>query len=145
MHRPSRYPESGRRALLIDLDNIVIQDGELLAPTQAQEVLRRILIAASPRDYVLAVAPAPTVMHVGSALLALGIRWQWCGPEPDAADHQLCLVACDLVERGYSDLAVASGDHFFACLADIARLTIVVPKGQPVARELARRGCVLAA
>lgn len=107
--------------------------------------LRRVLAAAQPVHYVLAVAPRHILRRYLEALLALGVRWQECLCGPDAADAALFDVARELVSHGYQSIVVASGDHYFAELADVAELIVVLPRHQRAARTLHHRAVVKAA
>lgn len=130
-------PGPGRRALLVDLDNILrTTGGDYLAAPSARAVLERVLARTGPVAYALAMAPEHCIRRYAAELAALGLRWACCELGPDVADRDLCLVACDLVENGYDEIVVSSGDHYFACLSTIAALTVVVPPGVPVARDL---------
>lgn len=145
MHKPSRHQRSDGKALLIDLDNLVINGRGFVSAEQAESRLRRVVTAAGPVDHVLAVAPRTTVARFADILAALGIRWELCERGPDAADRAICLIACDLVELGYDHMFIASGDHFFICVTAIAKVTIVLPAEQQMSRHLARHALRLAA
>lgn len=138
---------AARRAALVDLDNILIDNatGRRISTPEAEALLRRVLARAGDTQYALAIAPRNSITTYGAVLAAVGLRWQICEQRPDAADRALCLAACDLVESGYGEIIVVSSDHYFSCLAMIARLTVVVPNGALVARDLKRSATVLAA
>ena len=129
---------SSRRGLLIDLDNIALHRGRLLPADLVGQRLRTIAELAGPCDYRIAIAPPRTLGAYSSVLVAQSIPVRTCGSEPDAADLALCVQGFELLARGYAALVVASGDHFFAQLADLAPLHLAVPHDIPVARSLKR-------
>lgn len=144
--RPIVAPLVPRRGYLLDLENMLRKSGgDYVDQESATDILERLVIRAGSVQYMLAVAPASCVERYGAILAKLGMRWALCSPGTDSADRELCLVACDLVERGYEEILVSSCDHYFSCIADIARLTVVVPVGAVVSRKLRRSATVLAA
>lgn len=146
MTRTHRSVRRHRRALLVDLENVLRDErGDFVVSSVAADLLVRILAQAGPVDYALAVAPRACVARYAPELAAAGLRWTCCRPGPDAADRDLCLVGLDLVERGFTQIVVSSGDHFFECLDDFADLTVVVPRGARVSYRLWRKAEVLAA
>lgn len=134
-----------RSALLVDLDNFVIEDAAevggrsfFIDVVQAELHLRRAAGLACPSDFRLVVAPRPTVVKYGPTLAALGLRWRIVPIEPDAADAELLTEAFRLMQIGYDRFFVVSGDHYFAELAGVADTTVIVRKGQPISRVLRR-------
>jgi hypothetical protein len=134
-----------RTALLLDLDNILIRGNTIATVTEAQRTLQRIRTACGPTDYTLAVAPRASLTTVLPALLVLGIRWRTCPIGPDSADRDIVEVGQNLIDHGFGHLFIASGDHYFEVLTQRARVTVVLPAGQPVATTLRARADVLAA
>lgn len=134
-----------RTALLLDLDNILIRDNTMATVTQAPRTLQPIRTACGPTDFTLAVAPRVSLTPVLPALLVLGIRWRTCPIGPDSADRDIVEIAHELIDHGFDHLFIASGDHYFAVLTQRARITVVLPSGQPVAALLRQQAHALAA
>jgi len=119
----------GRRALLIDLDNVLLQSGQWVQPDEGVRRLRAIRECAGGVHHTLAVAPHHSVRRWASELAAVDISWAEVPPGPDSADHTISPIADELVAHGYTELCIASGDHYFAPLAERARLVVIDPGG----------------
>ena len=128
----------GRRALLIDLDNVLLQSGQWVQRDEAIRRLRAIRERAGGVHHTLEVAPHRSVRRWASELAAADIAWAEVSPGPDSADHTISLIADELVAHGYTELCIASGDHYFAPLAEHARLVVIDPGGCALSHELYR-------
>lgn len=135
-----------RTALVIDLDNVVIDGDNALTPLEVGDLLRKMLDLLGPVEYSIVAAPRKTVERYGSTLAALRLRWIIVSGRPDAADEALLLEITELASLGYSRFAVASADHAFAPVAEAFPTTVIVRRGQPVSAQLRRAAeAVLAA
>lgn len=123
--------------MLLDLDNLALRDGQLLPAGLVGRRLDDVARMAGPCSYRIAIAPPRTLGTYAPQLAERGVPLRACGTERDAADLALCVEGFELLMRGYTALVVASGDHFFAQLADVAPLYLAVPHGIPVSRQLA--------
>lgn len=109
---------------LIDAENVTIWDQQRV-PAQAATV-----VFDEIERYV---AGLPTCAALAASLLApyvSSLAWRgWSidvvTPGPDAADLALMARAEFLIQRGYTDAVVVSGDGRFADLADQVRLHVV--------------------
>ncbi len=127
----------GRRALLIDTDNVTILNGRTLSNAETHFVFKRTFYLAGEVDFVKAIAPRRTNVRVGAELAALGIRWEQVEQGPDAADRRIVERAMQLIASGYTEICIASCDHYFARLGSSVALTVINPlAGKPIAREL---------
>lgn len=133
-----KLPRRMRAALLIDLDNITIRGGRSLTIPAGRQALNDTLDLAGPVEYVIAVAPHRSLSTWVPELAAAGIAWRQVPTGPDSADRYLTELAEELIANQYTDLWIASCDHYFAALAHHAKLHVVSPLGRPVSRKLAR-------
>ena len=118
-----------RSAGLVDLENLTVVQGARFRPAEAARTIEAIsditrgmpvrAAMADPflRDYL----PSLSAANWGIEMVPRG---------PDAADLLLLERGREFVAAGYTDLIVASGDHAFAELADLARLHVVSLPGQ---------------
>lgn len=125
-----------RTALLIDLDNLVIDDGGLLLPVDVERVLRGLLAKAGEVSYCILAAPIAMIQRFGATLARLGLRWVAVPCLPDAADHALLEEASYLAEHGFNRFVLGSADHIFADLAGAYPTTVIVRDRQPVSWQL---------
>ena len=126
----------GRSALFIDLDNVTISKGQSLAAEQAEQVLLRIVMAAGPVDWQLAVAPRGTITRYGATLAKLGMQWDVVPCGPDAADARILEAAFDLSGHGFTHYTVASADGYFAQISRLGSLKVITRVGQQVSWRL---------
>ena len=119
-------PETGRRAVLIDLENLLTRnrpaDGHatgsfFLSPEEARERLDRALAMAGEAEYRLAVGSAPVWTALWAVIMDAGIETRMCPTGKDAADQELLDVADHLHRQGFTTITVISGDAIFATLA----------------------------
>lgn len=113
---------------LVDVDNIALAGTGSLDRERAFDHLDRVAHHLHDADLIFAVASQPLVRSLG--LWFRYPRWAFRPAEvgPDAADHQLLEYAhCVIPQRGEPLIVVASGDHIFAGLSEVAALRIVVP------------------
>ena len=138
---PADLPRTPRATIaLIDVDNIVIgRDGRIDA-VRAHAALAEVYVQLGNAELSLAVVSEPTRVALGSDVCFRFTGWTWRAAEigKDAADHQLCDFALTVLEqRMGARVAIASGDHIFAALADVTDIEVVVPRGHHgVARAL---------
>jgi hypothetical protein len=133
---PLSSRHAARVGLLIDLDNLAVREGKLLPRDLVGRRLEAVARLTGHCDYRIAIAPTRTLGAYIAQLVEHRIPVRSCGPERNAADLALCAEGYSLLTHGYTALVVASGDHFFAHLADLAPLFVAVPPGIPVARAL---------
>lgn len=110
-----------RWAGVVDLENVVIPSGAHRGQNQL------VLEGLKPHLTDMPVRAATGMLALRPLVGCLDPGWGLTvvGPEADAADTALLEVAHDFINRGVTDLVVASGDHAFAGLAAIARLHVV--------------------
>jgi hypothetical protein len=138
---PADLPRISRaRIALIDVDNIVIGPDGLIQPDRAHAAPAEVYAQMSAVELSLAVVSDPARKALGPNLCFEFPRWTWRAAEvgKDAADRQLLDFArAALRQRPGALVAVASGDHGFAQLAELTDLEVVVPRTHHgVAREL---------
>jgi hypothetical protein len=129
-------PLAHRRVLLVDLENLAYEDGACLPTDHVEERVCKVLAAAGRTDYAIAVAPHAALVRYGAGLARLGLRWEECSTGRDAADARIVARAGELADLGYEEFVIASADHYFAVLASVGRLTVVVPTGVGVSKVL---------
>ena len=130
---PADLPRNPQATIaLIDVDNIVIgRDGRIDA-VRAHAALAEVYVQLGNAELSLAVVSEPTRVALGSDVCFRFTGWTWRAAEigKDAADHQLCDFALTVLEqRMGARVAIASGDHIFAALADVTDIEVVVPRG----------------
>lgn len=134
---PGQRDQTGRVAMLIDLENIVrVGGGRLLPAQQAGTVLERALDLAGPADFRLAIAPTGVLQRLAGALRTLRLPCEAVRAGPDAADAALLAHAEHLVSIGYTSFIVISADHYFSEICRRYPTTVIARHGQPVARVL---------
>lgn len=133
---------SRRRALLIDLENMVrISDprsaiGDWVEADDALAFLRRAILEAGEVQHALLAASAGVVTRYFGVVQALGIPCLPVDSSPDAADLALLERGEHLIRTGFSEVVVVSADHNFVRLADHCDCTVIVRVGQRVASTL---------
>ncbi len=138
---PADLPRVSRARIgLIDVDNIVIGHDGLIQPDRAHSALAEIYAQMSTVELSLALISDPARKALGPNLCFEFHQWTWRVADVgrDAADRQLIDFArAALRQRPGALVAVASGDHEFAQLAELTDLEVVVPRNhRGVSREL---------
>lgn len=129
-------PGPCRAALFIDLDNVTITDSQQSASDEVEALLQRIVLAAGPVDWKIAVAPGRTITDFGPSLAKLNLRWQVVPCSPDAADARILSLAEDLHRCGFQRYIIASADGYFADLREFGHLTVIARSGKPTSLRL---------
>lgn len=128
---PARGPV--RTALLLDLENAC--PGSRRRSHTARQ-LREIIDAAGDVEVVVAIAAHAVVARQQPVLDAVGICAVSVKAGPDAADKALMRQARKLAEAGITRFIVASGDHYFARVAELGELVVVHCPGRNVSNRL---------
>lgn len=128
-------PVTGRRAVLIDLENLLTRNqladrsasgAFWLTPNAARDRLARALKLAGDADYRLAVGSAPVWAALWQVIMGAGVETRMCRTGKDAADNELLEVAEHLYRAGFTTITVVSGDSIFAQLAELPGLHLRV-------------------
>lgn len=125
-----------RTALLIDLENVVRDGHQWATPEAVTRTLTDGIAQAGACQFRLAVAPASVLRRYAGPLASLSIPCEAVAAGPDVADHALLAHASHLARVGYGDFVVMSGDHIFSAVSTRYPMTVIVRRGQPVARAL---------
>lgn len=133
---PRIRARAGRSAVLVDLENIARAGGDWLPDDETGLVLRRALYLAGPAEFRIAIAPAGVLRRYAGTLDSLHLPCESVPAGPDAADLALLAHARHLTRVGYRWFTVLSGDHIFAELSRQHPTTVIVRRGQSVARVL---------
>lgn len=121
----------GRRALLIDIENVGAH------PRKAVPFLRAVLHAAGHVDVAVAAAAPPLADAYRDACAALGVTLLRAEPVRDGADIALVQHAQKLHLRGYGSFVVASGDHHLRRVP--GNVEVLLPHRVTCSRRLAAR------
>jgi len=125
-----------RTALLIHLENVV-RDGHVWAtPEAVTRTLTDGIALAGTCQFQIALAPASVLRRYAGPLASLRLPCEAVVAGPDAADHALLAHASHLAGVGYGAFVVMSGDHIFSAISTRYPTTVIVRRGQPVARAL---------
>ena len=123
--RPGRHLRqevTPRFAAIVDGDNLT-HGGQLELP-QVRSVLSSVAVLLEDCPVAFAMQSRQAARYLSAYA---DLRWlrRFASMAPDAADEVLLEDAQFFLERGVTDLWVASGDHAFAELAEGVRLHVV--------------------
>ncbi|MCO1580527.1 hypothetical protein M8C13_32710 [Crossiella sp. SN42] len=110
-----------RRALLIDLDTLTIEDGVRASAALLRSRLEAVLAAAGAVEHVLAAAHPATLARYLPELVALHLPVACARTR--GATSILLDRAWHLVGIGYTEIVLATGHHRFSALCEHPALT----------------------
>lgn len=129
---PGQLPRPAQATIaLIDVDNILLAGRGHIETRRATAALAEVYAQLSGAQLSLAVVSDSAIAQLGGDPRFQLTGWTWRAAEvgPDAADHQLLDFALTaLRQRPGARVAIASGDHMFAQLAEVAPIEVVVPR-----------------